>query len=274
MKRLDAFGSASVLACVLLALWTTGSAGQIGPPTPKPQLVINNDTIGLQRRGQAGALILPAGTPPFPAVVVLHGCNGVSQNTRVWARRLAGWGYAALILNSFSARGIDNVCGRGLDFSGRERAKDALAAAAWLRTRSDIDPERIGALGYSHGGWTALAAARARLVEESGTRPFAGIVAYYPNCPPIAPPLATDVQILIGSADDWTPAKRCTDLVARYAGAPAHRPLLKIYPGAYHSFDADRPSRLYFGHRLAYDAQAAADSFDVTKKFLDSRLGN
>lgn len=268
MRRLVAFA----FTCALLVLWATGTGTRDTPPAPKPPLDIRDDTVGLLRAKQVGSLILPQGSPPFPAVVVLHGCNGVSQNTRQWARRLAGWGYAALIVDSFSSRGISNVCGRGLQFSGPARAKDALAAAAWLRTRPDIDPARIGALGYSHGGWTALAAARASIAEKSGTKPFAAIVAYYPNCPPVAPPLATDVQILAGGADDWTPSQRCTDLLAKYADAPAHRPLLKIYPGAFHSFDADQPSRLYFGHQLAYDAAAAADSFDVAKQFLDSHL--
>ena len=182
MKRPAAF--ALGFAGALLAAWTTAAVAQVVTKSP---LTINDDIIGLGRRGQAGALLLPKGAPPFPAVVVLHGCNGVSRNTRTWARRLVSWGYAALILNSFTARGIRNVCGHGLDLSGRERAKDALAAAAWLRARHDIDAGRIGALGYSHGGWTALAAARDRVVAESGTRPFAAIVAYYPNCSPGTP---------------------------------------------------------------------------------------
>jgi len=48
--------------------------------------------------------------------------------------------------------------------------------------------------------------------------------------------------------------------------------LLKIYPGALHVFDANSPARLYFGHHLGYDAEAARDSFKMTRQFLDSRL--
>jgi dienelactone hydrolase len=235
-------------------------------------LTITDETIGVLRQHQAGSIVLPHGKPPFPAVVVLHGCNGISPSTRIWARRLASWGYAALIVDSFTPRGLKNVCGHGMTLSGRDRAADALAAAAYLRSRKDIDPERIGALGYSHGGWSALAAAREPVVKESGTPPFAAIVAYYPNCPPGAPPLLSDVQILAAAEDDWAPVARCTALIERYAGVGAHKPLLKIYPGALHSFDVERPARVYFGHRLAYDAKAATDSFDVTKKFLDSHL--
>ncbi len=263
MTRLAAF------ACSALLLTAHGSSAQ---QSSKPPLNVSDATIGELRAGQVGSIILPEGSPPFAAVVVLHGCNGVSQNTRVWARRLASWGYAALILDSFSPRGIDNVCSRGMQFPGAERAKDAFAAAAYLRTRKDIDPDRVGLLGYSHGGWTALAAARERAAAESGTKPFAAIVAYYPNCPPGEPPLASDVLILAAGADDWAPSQRCTDLIARYANASAHKPLLKIYPGASHSFDAKRPERVYMGHKLAYDENAARDSFTLAKQFLDDHL--
>jgi dienelactone hydrolase len=258
----------AIILCALLLV----AAADFAQGAPKAPLTISDDTIGALRDHQVGSIILPAGAPPYPAVVVLHGCNGVSQSTRVWTRRLASWGYAALLIDSFTPRGIQNVCGHGMEFSGRERAKDALAAAAYLRTRTDVDPDRIGLLGYSHGGWSALAAARKSAVTESGTKPFAAVVAYYPSCPSGAPPLVSDVQILIGDADDWSPVKRCTDMVARYAEADMHRPLLKIYPGALHSFDVKRPDRVYFGHRLGYDAKDAADSFELAKQFLDSHL--
>jgi dienelactone hydrolase len=257
----------AVISC-LLALSTFAASAQ----QQWPALTLNDQTVGGLRSHKAGALRLPKGTAPFAAVVILPGCNGVKHETRVWAHRIASWGYAALIVDSFRPRGIKNVCHRGGELPADERAKDAFAAAAYLRTRPDIDPERIGLLGYSHGGWTALAAATQPLVIANGGKAFPAVVAYYPICKPDTPALASDLQILIGGADDWSSPKACGDLVARYADAPAHKPLLKIYPGATHSFDVDRPDRIYLGHRLAYDARAATDSFDMTKKFLDSRL--
>ena len=93
---------------------------------------------------------------------------------------------------------------------------------------------------------------------------------FIPFCPiRVAPPLASDVQIFIGDADDWATASNCTDLVDKYPEDAPHRPSLMIYPGARHSFDANRPERVYFGHELAYDPKAAADAFERTRKFLD-----
>ena len=276
----------SVLAALtLVAMPASAAVAQDAGPkaglAPQPgagtrlhaPLVISDDTIGILRQQQVGSLILPQGKPPFPAVVVLHGCNGVSPNTRVWARRLASWGYAALIIDSFSSRGIAQVCDGSRALPGPQRAKDAFAAAAYLRSRSDIDGGRIGLLGYSHGGWTALNASTERHVEQEGAPPFRAIVALYPFCPPkIAPPLATDIQVFIGDADDWAKASNCKAFVEKYGADAPHRPHLTVYPGAYHSFDAMREQREYFGHRLVYDSKAATDAIDKTRKFLDEHL--
>ena len=43
---------------------------------------------------------------PFPAVVVLHGCNGMFGHSAEIADRLSSWGYVALAVDSFGPRGI------------------------------------------------------------------------------------------------------------------------------------------------------------------------
>ena len=235
-------------------------------------LVISDETVGVLRRHQIGSIILPQGKPPFPAVVVLHGCNGVSPNTRVWARRLASWGYAALIVDSFSARGLRQVCDGSRALPGPERAMDVFAAAAYLRSRPDIDGGRIGALGYSHGGWTALWASTESSVARAGAPPLRAVVSLYPFCPEVAPPLANDVRIFIGDADDWAKPSRCSAFVDKYDALAPHRPSLVVYPGARHSFDAKEPERVYFGHQLVHDPKATADAVERTRKFLDEHL--
>jgi dienelactone hydrolase len=75
------------------------------------------------------------------------------------------------------------------------------------------------------------------LARPTDAPPFAAAVAFYPGCDPPTAPLETDTLILIGEADDWTPAQRCerwVDLVQR----TGHIVQLKSYPGALHSFDA------------------------------------
>ncbi len=180
-------------------------------------LSFSGANVGALRSDRTGELILPRGRGPFPAVIVLHGCDGVSPHYRIWARWLASWGYAAFVVDSFRPRGVAINCGRGREFPPMLRARDAFAAAAYLRKRPDIDPNRVGAIGFSHGGWSALFAATDNAAMRAGTAPLKAIVAFYPWCLQISPPLATDVQILIGDADDWTPVQRCVDFVGKYA---------------------------------------------------------
>ena len=267
MKFSPALVGVALIACPVVA-----AAQSAAPPKTIPPLVVSDQTIGVMRQHQVGAIILPQGKPPFPAVVVLHGCNGISQNTRIWARRLASWGYAALIVDSLSPRGLRQVCDGSGKLPGPQRAMDAFAGAAYLRSRPDIDGNRIGALGYSHGGWSALAASWERSAARAGAPPLRAVVSYYPYCPKVAPPLANDLLILIGNADDWANAALCTAYVDKYGADAPHRPTLKVYQGARHSFDANFPERLYFGHRLAYDPKAAADAIERTRKFLDEHL--
>ena len=195
-------------------------------------------------------LLTPPGAGPFPAVVVMHGCDGVNENTRRGAQRLVGWGYAALIVDSFRSRGLSNVCNRGSTLPASVRAGDAIQAKSYLSGLPNIAKGRIGLIGFSHGGWSALAAADS----------FRAVVAYYPWCSGSVP---SNTLVLIGSADDWTPSQRCHGTAAN----------LKVYSGATHAFDAQRPSRTYLGHQMAYDAGAAGDAEDRTRRFLASRLG-
>jgi dienelactone hydrolase len=194
----------------------------------------------------SGELFKPDGAGPFPAVVVLHGCGGLGVHDQAWAQRLNRWGYVAFVIDSFGPRGVLSVCGTP-DVPPGLRAHDAFSAASWLRAQRFVDGARIGVIGFSHGGSTVM-----QTVLE-----------------PIA--RATDVLILIGDADDWTPAERCARYVASLAEQP-YKAEIKRYPGAYHAFDAPAATRFYLGHTLGFHPAAAEDSFAMTRAFLDARL--
>jgi dienelactone hydrolase len=84
--------------------------------------------------------------------------------------------------------------------------------------------------------------------------------------------VCTDVLILIGKNDTWTPADLCLKTVAARAKDP-RPPAIKVYPGAVHSFDlGSLPVVTSSGHMVGGNPEAAADSFAMTKAFLDARL--
>jgi dipeptidyl aminopeptidase/acylaminoacyl peptidase len=107
----------------------------------------------------AGTLILPPGDGPHPAVVFLHGSGPEGRwASRFLARRLAGDGIAALI---YDKRGVGGSGGDWEEAGIEDLAADAAAAVAFVRTRAEIDPHRVGIHGHSQGGTIApLAAAR------------------------------------------------------------------------------------------------------------------
>ena len=87
-------------------------------------------------------LYLPPGTAPAGAIVVLHGCNGVGLHDREWTRRLAGWGFAALLIDSFGPRGFREVGNRGRLVPPEAQARDAFDGAAYLRDAPEVNAAR------------------------------------------------------------------------------------------------------------------------------------
>ncbi|HZF03894.1 MAG TPA: dienelactone hydrolase family protein, partial [Patescibacteria group bacterium] len=104
-----------------------------------------------------GILTLPGAANPGPAVVLMHGCGGVSSTHHAWAATLRGWGYAALVLDSFGA-GVRSVCETG-GITSEQRVGDAFAALHTLAAHPGIDARRVALMGFSHGGGTVLASA-------------------------------------------------------------------------------------------------------------------
>jgi dienelactone hydrolase len=216
----------------------------------------------------------PEGPGPFPAVVIMHDCSGLGPRSSGapgrWAKELVSRGYVVIMPDSFWTRGFpDGVCTDASrsrdDVSPARRVRDAYAALAHLRTLPYVDGARIGLMGGSHGGSTTLTSmiapeSDADLLAKERRAGFAAAVALYPGCVasrrtwsnagvyrPVAPLL-----ILIGEKDDWTPAEPCRRLAvaAQQAGYPV---TIKVYPGAYHSFDSRNPVR-YVATRINANA--------------------
>jgi len=220
-----------------------------------------------------GNLYKPEGNGQFPAIVVLHGCAGIDYHFRAWAEQLVEWGYVALIVDSFSPRGINRVCGQPYRVSPIERALDAYGAAIHLRQLPYVDGEDIGLIGFSHGGFTGMRAIQRNFVyaAKMETIPFKAAVLFYPWCDSTQDQdIAIPTLILIGSKDDWTPADRCVEL-DRVVSNPELLELV-IYDGAYHDFDRPRPNRTYLNHTLRYDVEATQDAKEKTRVFFDRHL--
>ncbi|MGH8786789.1 MAG: dienelactone hydrolase family protein [Cupriavidus necator] len=207
----------------------------------------------------------------LPVVVALHGCGGLlsarpsragaagatgtdkadvsgmlQQRYREYAHWLTERGYAVLMPDSFSARGRPHgICSEPNDTRGiddRTRRADALAALRWVAQQPAVDTARIVLLGWSNGAQAVLATVDASRPWPAGTPQVERAVAFYPGCKRAVQQhnfrLRAPMLLMIGGADDWTPATRCAMLQsAVLARQPGARFRLEIYPGAYHGFD-------------------------------------
>jgi uncharacterized protein len=104
------------------------------------------------------ALDLPPGNGPFPAIVFGHGSGRTTKDEAMVVKsRMTQAGFAVL---RYDKRGVGQSTGTfeapGLLNSDRLLpilADDMVAGVDFLRTRPEIDPNRIGLMGISQAGW-------------------------------------------------------------------------------------------------------------------------
>lgn len=246
--------------CALAAalLWVT-------PCAAAEKVEISEGGLTLQAQ-----LYRPNGPGPFPAVIALHDCGGLSQRPAAgrelygqWARELSAKGFVVILPDSFASRGLGSQCRvrQSKVRSSRERVADANAARRWLQSQNFVQGNHISLLGWSSGGIAVLWAVRPNAAPHDGSADFRSAVALYPGCRRLrqtAWSTRVPTLILIGGADDWTLASLCEEMVAGARGRSARAEIV-VYPGAHHEFDrADSPLRLRTGLARTADPTGAA----------------
>lgn len=259
-----------LIISIMLAPSTTASAQQVKFPTAVLPGITAPATI-------TATIAKPEGSGPFPAVIVLHDCGGISGKDRDWAKRLTSWGYVAILPDSFGSRGHGSLCTDVEKVGAQQRVQDTIGTAEYLATLPYVQKGKIAVLGFSHGGWTIM-----KGVQEGAYWSAYGIlggVAYYPYCTaPQDRNVAIPLRILIGEKDDWTTPDRCRAVVA--AAKNPSLIALTVYPDAYHSFDCNCGTRWVNGtgggkttsRRIEGNSAVTRDAEAQTKAFLDRLL--
>ena len=81
----------------------------------------------------------------------------------------------------FQPRGKTNICDSCAD-PQYARMPDAYAAKAYLASQSFVDGNRVGLMGWSHGGRTTLYAVDNIYLDRINPAPFKAAIAWYPGC--------------------------------------------------------------------------------------------
>ncbi|THD64720.1 alpha/beta fold hydrolase [Phenylobacterium sp.] len=133
---------------------------RLRPQTPKPPFPYRSEEVAFDSAPGvrlAGTLTLPPGKGPFPAAVLITGSGQQDRDETIVGHKpflliadtLTRRGIAVLRLDDRGAGGStgDFAASTTADF-----AVDITRAVAFLRTRPDIDPGKIGLIGHSEGG--------------------------------------------------------------------------------------------------------------------------
>ena len=228
--------------------------------------------------GPMGAYLSePAGTGPKPAVLVLQEAFGVNDHIRSVCDRIAARGYVALAPELFHRTGA------GLEFGYTDFGAlmpvfgtltnaglhtDIAAALATLRGRDDVDPSRIGVVGFCVGGFATLLAAEecdaATFVSFYGggvlrTRPGISLTPIIDGVSKVKRP----ILFLYGGTDQSIPAEDVSaiDAAMRATGVTYE---VVTYPDAGHGFACEARDSF---HQPSNDA-AWARTFAWFERYL------
>ncbi len=259
------------LLMLLIAVTSAGCAQFVSIPKVANENVPERYVVAVR-----GEMLKPDGEGPFPAVILMHGCQGLAPAPLASLRWHAGFlkkhGYVSLIVDSLGPRGKngDRVCSshHELGEARTYRVADAVAARAYLVSQSFVDASNIFLIGQSNGGSVAIIMSRrdVRHGFTTGVDAFRGVVAYYPWCGVGFGEMVSPLLILAGERDNWTSASECRYMRVSHRDKPIE---LIVYEGAHHSFDLSIPIQKYSGHTVGYNAKAARQSQEAYLSFFE-----
>ena len=253
MKLAKFFAAVSLLAALAIA----GASRLTGSPKSEVvQFKSGDETI-------SGFLALPASAGRHPGIVAIHEWWGLNDWVKEEAAKLAGEGYVVLAVDLYRGKVATDPneaheLMRGLP---QDRAvRDMKAAFDFLATRRDVNPNKIGSIGWCMGGGLSLQLA----IHEP--RLAACVVNYgsMPTDPADIQKISAPVLGNFGAEDRGiTPADvHAFEKAMKDAGKSID---VKIYDGAGHGFQ--NPN-----NKDAYRPDATADAWSRIVAFYAKTL--
>jgi carboxymethylenebutenolidase len=256
---------AAATGLIDLLLSSEAPAAQVDPNDPA---LTSSDVKFAAPDGAAisGYLSRPKGESRRPAVVVVHGWDGINDHIRDVARRLATAGYVALAPDLLSRQGGTSSfpnseaaieAGRKLD--DEIITKDLTGGINYLKGQSFVRASKIGVIGFCWGGGKAL-------MFTTRSKDLAASVIYYganPRNLEDVKNITAPVLGQYGGADDriTSGVPKLEETMKKYGKSFEY----KIYAGAPHAFNSDNDPE-------SYREEAAKEAWSRTLAFFKKYL--
>lgn len=226
---------------------------------------------GKTMRAEAAA---PTGDGPHAAVIVIHEIFGLNDDIRAKAEHFAGNGYVAVAPDLYSILGRKPLCVVRAMQSLRRRDGTAFegleAVRAWLAGRPDVDPSRIGVIGFCMGGGFALLfAAKA---------PLGAAAVFYGDVPKDEAPLEAVCPVVAGYGGRDAVFGRFAARLEDHLAVLGVENDIKLYPNAGHSYMSEHTGLMnrlasWGPMKVGFNAGAAEDSWRRVDAFFAEHLG-
>jgi len=217
-----------------------------------------------------------AGGERRPGLLLIQEIFGVNPHIQDVAQRFAAMGYVVAApdilyrTGHWQAYGYDQTAAVRPFFTSLQPEQvvgDLRAALDFLVAQPDVDPDRLGVVGYCFGGRMSLLAAERfnHQLKAAAVYYGGGIVAENPAAPiHHVGDIRCPVVAFFGALDQNIPREH-VETLEQVLGAAGVQHEVFYYPQAQHGFFCDA--------RASYNPQAAQDAWHRTLWFFASHLG-
>ncbi|MBM6583956.1 hypothetical protein ILT44_27530 [Microvirga sp. BT689] len=236
-------------------------------------------------------VVKPPGNGPHPVVMYLPDCGGLAPEVKLesfdadhlgnladtsrevfWTKHLLSWGYALVLVDSYTTRGIKDTCAEVKNGTTRLRA-DAYGALAYVAKQPWADSQHIGLLGFLTGDHWRIPLTGDSTAYVMGPERFKAAVAfvYSPSCG-VKSPMAAPTLVFNGvSAPSM--AEDCPKVAAQSTagGAPTEE---RVTPNLFKNFEPNSPmpDTITFSEWLKAEPQHAEKAVAQVKDFFAQHL--
>jgi uncharacterized protein len=244
-----------IIGLIVLFLFSGQAFAQSTDAPGKPVTIPGTEISGWGKVDEVQARFgLPKSqTSKAPVVLILHGSGGVDGRGAFYAKALQEAGVGTLEIKMFPLHGRPQA-------GTRATMPHAAAALKWLAAQPNVNPQKLGVIGFSWGGGMSVLMSSERVQERMGEgvpKP-AAFVSLYPVCSNMTRNLmnperpfynahtrmsTAPMLIIVGTRDDMEETERaCDALIAMWPPSAREQTTVRYVEGATHGFDAQRPA--------------------------------